>query len=443
MNKLKINNTAIMFYVQIDSQERLDNIHYILNFYNKNLDIPIWIIETGNNPQVQHANYNCNYMFVKTDANYPIEKNKYTNIIYNIIPEPIIMYCDADILVSPESIQKASQMINDGNYNFIWPCHTIFYLDARKNDDTTYDITLIHQELTQKQFTWLVEPPCAAFMFNKIAYRKYGFDNAKFIAAYHEDTERVFRLLRNGFPRIFVKDGYGYHLDHPRPKNNSWLNDELVTKNCLLSEYTRSIPEIKLPKYISELKSLNDEPENLYNILNCPIKTSSESARWLHKYLTQFKYNIESIIDVGCGKGTYLLPFIGDNIEIFGIDMKYYDEKIFIPNNCFNAFDFRKPYTVTMKYDAALCIGIADYFPSNCTEQLVKLLTSLSDLIIFSPQISSPGFLNYNDENTEEYWNNLFNKNNFILDNSDIKSFTQSYDFHHSIKNSILLYKKL
>lgn len=442
MDKIKINNTAIAIYVQIDSKERLDNLHYILNFYNKNLDVPIWVVETGINPQVQHYNYNCNYMFVKTDINVPIEKNKYTNIIYNIIPEPIIMYCDADILVSPQSISQASQLINDG-INFIWPCNTIYYVEPRQADDTTYDITSIDQELKQKPYSWLIEPPCAAFMFNKIAYRKYGFDNAKFIAAYHEDVERVFRLLRNGFPRLFVKDGYGFHLEHPRPTNSFWLNEELMTKNCMLSEYIRHIPEIQLPQYISELQSFNNNPEILYNISNCPIKTSTESAKWLHQYLTKIKYEIKSIVDVGCGKGAYLLPFMGDNIKLLGIDMKYYDEKIFIPNDCYTAFDFRQPYTVTNKYDVALCIGIADYFPSNCTEQLVDLLTSLSDLIIFSPQTSSPGFLNYNNENIEEYWNKIFAKNSFVADNSDIKQFAHFYDFHPSIRDSILLYKKI
>ena len=444
MEKIKLNNTALVTYIYADTQHRVDNLKYIIKFYNQYLDVPIWVIENGETQKVDLSDCDCNYVFIKTPSNTPLKKNKYVNLIYNIIPEPIVTYFDADVLVLPEALAESCEIINSGKYDFVWPVHVIRYA-IKENSFADYPVdrdAFLYYMVNMGDVVWTKECPCAAFMFNKVVYRNYGLDNPEFIGAWHEDQERNMRLLREGHPRIFVQEGEGFHLNHPRPENSFWANPQLMERNLQKSKEIRFMPDAEVPKYINNLVAYDKKASELYDLSKCEIKCCTSTAFSLFEFMTRLQYSVKSIVDVGCGRGYYLMPYISREVDVFGIDINT-GSNLLIPKNKYFVTDIREPYIACRQFDVAMCVGIAEYLPECCSENLVKTLTGFSSMVIFSPTTSTTGVLNYHGKNPDVYWQELFSECGYHADYA-IRDYAlhPAVDFSPAMANTVAIYIK-
>src|SRR5438876_1062943 len=72
-----------------------------------------------------------------------------------------------------------------------------------------------------------------------------------------------------------------------------------------------------------------------------------------------------SVIDVGCGAGTWLSVCKEFGIEeIFGVDGDYVSEKILkIPKERFLSFDLKRPFHLGRQFDLVLSLEVAEHLP--------------------------------------------------------------------------------
>ena len=71
----------------------------------------------------------------------------------------------------------------------------------------------------------------------------------------------------------------------------------------------------------------------------------------------------KSVIDVGCGDGTWLSIFQSFGVEtIQGIDGDYVDHHTLqIPPECFTAVDLKRPLSESRAFDLVVCLEVAEH----------------------------------------------------------------------------------
>src|ERR1044072_4319541 len=77
--------------------------------------------------------------------------------------------------------------------------------------------------------------------------------------------------------------------------------------------------------------------------------------------------NPQSVIDIGCGRGTWLRAFIENGVtDIKGIDGDYVNQsRLLINSGDFVAIDLMEEFQIKRRYDLTLCLEVAEHLPNK------------------------------------------------------------------------------
>jgi SAM-dependent methyltransferase len=122
-----------------------------------------------------------------------------------------------------------------------------------------------------------------------------------------------------------------------------------------------------------------------------------------------------SVVDVGCGVGTWLSVFRERGVaEILGIDGSYVDPAtLLIPAECFLPRDLTGPINVSRRFDMAISLEVAEHLPPSSSGSFVDQITGLSDIVLFSAAIPGQGGANHINEQWQSYWRRLFDERGY------------------------------
>lgn len=117
-----------------------------------------------------------------------------------------------------------------------------------------------------------------------------------------------------------------------------------------------------------------------------------------------------SVIDVGCGLGTWLVVFEEEGItDIVGIDGEYVPHaQLSIAREKFIAADLTQPFRLPRRFDLVVSLEVAEHLPEHAANTFVHTLTSLGDTILFSAAVPGQGGQNHLNEQWPEYWQEKF-----------------------------------
>lgn len=123
-------------------------------------------------------------------------------------------------------------------------------------------------------------------------------------------------------------------------------------------------------------------------------------------------YKPGSVLDVGCGLGTWLKVSKDLGVpHVLGIDGDYVNRDLlrkYINEDEFKVCDLTKPFQLNTKYDLALCLEVAEHLPKSSADTLIESLTLHSDHILFSAAIPAQGGQNHLNEQWQSYWMEKF-----------------------------------
>jgi SAM-dependent methyltransferase len=126
-------------------------------------------------------------------------------------------------------------------------------------------------------------------------------------------------------------------------------------------------------------------------------------------------FPVTSVLDVGCGLGTWLSVFIEAGVkDVFGIDGDHVDQsKLFIVEERFFIHDLRTPFDLKRKFDLVLSLEVAEHLPIESAEILISSLCAHSDRIVFSAAIPGQGGQNHLNEQWSGYWQEIFDQHGY------------------------------
>ncbi|MBW3556584.1 MAG: class I SAM-dependent methyltransferase [Actinobacteria bacterium] len=117
-----------------------------------------------------------------------------------------------------------------------------------------------------------------------------------------------------------------------------------------------------------------------------------------------------SVVDVGCGVGTWVKVFREGGIsDAWGIDGDYVSrDSLLFPEDAFIAADLADGVSLARTFDLAVSVEVAEHIEAERAERFVGTLTSLSPAVLFSAAIPRQGGASHVNERWPSYWARIF-----------------------------------
>lgn len=125
-----------------------------------------------------------------------------------------------------------------------------------------------------------------------------------------------------------------------------------------------------------------------------------------------------TVLDVGCGTGTWLR--IAMNLgaqEVFGVDgVPIAPESLLFDPQFFKAWDLTTPLDLHRRFDAVLCLEVAEHLDATFAPTLIDTLTRHSDCVVFSAACPDQPGQHHVNCRWPDYWQDLFNQRGYACD---------------------------
>jgi SAM-dependent methyltransferase len=123
----------------------------------------------------------------------------------------------------------------------------------------------------------------------------------------------------------------------------------------------------------------------------------------------------KSVVDVGCGLGTWLAAFRRRGVEdVVGVDGSPVPPDLLeIPPERFSVRDLSSPLALDRSFDLAMCLEVAEHLPASVAGTLVSSLTALAPVVLFSAAIPGQGGVGHVNEEWPRAWAERFSAAGF------------------------------
>lgn len=123
-----------------------------------------------------------------------------------------------------------------------------------------------------------------------------------------------------------------------------------------------------------------------------------------------------SVVDVGCGVGTWLAAFARHGVgDLLGIDGDHVrPDMLRIDRSRFLAADLRRPPELGRRFDLACSFEVAEHLPPDCAGAFVRLLTRAAPVVAFSAAVPNQGGVDHLNERPQSYWAGLFATQGYV-----------------------------
>lgn len=124
-----------------------------------------------------------------------------------------------------------------------------------------------------------------------------------------------------------------------------------------------------------------------------------------------------SILDVGCGTGTWLKVAQDLGVpDVLGVDGTYVPlHKLRMETSKFQGVDLREPFRLDRSFDLILSLEVAEHLPEASAKGFIESITAHGDVVLFSAAIPNQGGQYHVNEQWPSYWAKLFDACGFDL----------------------------
>ncbi|MFZ0058879.1 MAG: methyltransferase domain-containing protein [Acidimicrobiales bacterium] len=114
----------------------------------------------------------------------------------------------------------------------------------------------------------------------------------------------------------------------------------------------------------------------------------------------------KSVLDVGCGLGTWLAEWIAcGTTDVLGLDGGYVQAtQLQIPRDAFRPLDLTRSFSLGRRFDLVESLEVAEHLDESCADSFVESLSAHADNVLFSAAIPRQGGYRHVNEQWPSYW---------------------------------------
>lgn len=250
---------SFLIPIRLDTIQRLENLLVVIQFLRSHFDSPILVYEA--------SSYSTSIVssLLEKEAAYTFEEDrdtifhrtKYINKLVDLSSTPFVAVWDCDVIIPPNQLKEAVQVLEEGRSSFIFPYEKEF-LDTgiilREIFVKERNIDILLSQKAKMIPLYGPDPIGGAFLANRKDYRTIGMENPNFYGWGREDGERLHRWKGMGYKHCRIH-GPLFHLSHPRGINSSFhsaredqgkWNDILRIKSLGKADLTNEVRKWKV-----------------------------------------------------------------------------------------------------------------------------------------------------------------------------------------------------
>lgn len=169
---------------------------------------------------------------------------------------------------------------------------------------------------------------------------------------------------------------------------------------------------------------------------------SLNSARAIVPFVRQITGDPASVLDVGCGVGTWLSVWVAAGVsDVVGVDGDYVQkEALHIPVDRFVSHDLSEPLDLGRGFDIVVSLEVAEHLPEEYAERFVESLIRHSDTVLFSAAVPGQGGTHHVNERWPSYWAEKFGKFGHLQFDVVRPEFWQNGDIRYWYAQNTFLY---
>jgi SAM-dependent methyltransferase len=128
------------------------------------------------------------------------------------------------------------------------------------------------------------------------------------------------------------------------------------------------------------------------------------------------RYKPRSIVDVGCGLGTWLSVASELGVgELAGVEGAWLDRKrARVAPACITTADLEKRFDLGRRFDLAMTLEVAEHLSEDAAEGFIECLTRHADVVLFSAAIPFQGGHHHVNERFPDYWRQIFAARGYV-----------------------------
>jgi hypothetical protein len=141
------------------------------------------------------------------------------------------------------------------------------------------------------------------------------------------------------------------------------------------------------------------------------------AARTILKHVFAMAGDTQSVVDIGCGTGTWLTAAMEHGVrEILGVEGPWLDLSLLEINSDFLVIkDLEQPISLPRRFDLAISLEVAEHLSTTRASSFVDDLCAASDLVLFSAAIPGQGGTHHINERFPSYWAGLFGEKEYLV----------------------------
>ena len=217
-HRVDLTRTTFIYTIRIDSEERLRNLDFAMNFMWIHFYTNIIVIEDDSESRIKGRYRNVTHIFKQNDS--PIMHR--TKLINDAVKEcGTTTFCNIDVDVFMDADRYVEAMECIGDYDIVYPYDGRFY-DIQQEYNKNF---LLEEKDIDIRFAGLINKDSYGGMvfFKTHIFIEGGMENEKFVSWGAEDIERPVRFGKLGYS-IHRMGGPIYHFTHHRGVNSNETN---------------------------------------------------------------------------------------------------------------------------------------------------------------------------------------------------------------------------
>jgi SAM-dependent methyltransferase len=141
---------------------------------------------------------------------------------------------------------------------------------------------------------------------------------------------------------------------------------------------------------------------------------SAASARTVVPLILRL-FPAKSVVDVGCGSGTWARAYLDAGCDVTGVDGHVVQpDQLLIPVERFQRRDLAQPLSLDRRFDLVNCLEVAEHLDPSRGPSFAADLCKLGDVVIFSAAVPGQGGTHHVNEQWPSYWIPHFAKQDFV-----------------------------